>query len=332
MSKASERMACWVTLLAGAMAAGPAAAETPSFGFPVACELGKTCFVQNHVDLDPTGGVRDHRCGGATYNGHKGTDFRLLSTREAQGGVPVLAAASGVVKGLRNHMVDRLIKGPGDVPKGRECGNGVVIDHGNGWETQYCHMRRGTIAVRRGQQVARGARLGLVGFSGKTEFAHLHFSVRHNGATVDPYTGATPEEGCRYPGARPLWSAGAVAPYAGAIFIEAGFTTRAADTRLAEAGELDDPPVTATSPALVFYARAINILAGDHFRLEFLGPGGFKVASRTKPVERNKANYIAFAGKRLRTASWPAGRYRGQAFLVRGDQVVGRITRHIDLR
>jgi D-3-phosphoglycerate dehydrogenase len=46
---------------------------------------------------------------------------------------------------------------------GRECGNGVVIAHEDGWETQYCHMRRGSVAVQPGERVARGQTLGLVG-------------------------------------------------------------------------------------------------------------------------------------------------------------------------
>ena len=31
---------------------------------------------------------------------------------------------------------------------GRNCGNGVTLDHGDGWQTQYCHMRRGSVAVK----------------------------------------------------------------------------------------------------------------------------------------------------------------------------------------
>src|SRR5205814_1010195 len=87
----------------------------------------------------------------------------------------------------------------------REAGNSVVIEHGNGWETQYAHLRRHSVAVRAGQVVRRGQRLGLVGLSGATEFPHLHFEVRHGGKTVDPFVGLDGSEPCQA-GAHPLWT------------------------------------------------------------------------------------------------------------------------------
>jgi hypothetical protein len=42
-----------------------------------ACELGKICFVQNYVDVDPGPAALDFTCGSATYDGHKGIDIRL---------------------------------------------------------------------------------------------------------------------------------------------------------------------------------------------------------------------------------------------------------------
>jgi hypothetical protein len=42
--------------------------------WPVACELGQTCFIQNFVDHDSSGAAKDFRCGSRTYNNHDGTD------------------------------------------------------------------------------------------------------------------------------------------------------------------------------------------------------------------------------------------------------------------
>jgi hypothetical protein len=57
---------------------GLSASETlPRFGLPIDCELGKSCFVQNYLDHDKTGGSLDFRCSGRTYDGHDGTDFRV---------------------------------------------------------------------------------------------------------------------------------------------------------------------------------------------------------------------------------------------------------------
>ena len=56
--------------------------------------------------------------------------------------------------GVRNDMADILQIGPTrPTYADRECGNGVVIQHKDGFETQYCHMARGSITVTPGQSV-----------------------------------------------------------------------------------------------------------------------------------------------------------------------------------
>ena len=93
-------------------------------------------------------------------------------------------------------------------PPGRDCGNGVVIDHDDGWQTQYCHLRRGSVGVTRGQAVARGDRLGVVGMSGRTQFPHLHLSVRRDGAVIDPFAPSDPPRctDAAQTAPAPLWS------------------------------------------------------------------------------------------------------------------------------
>src|SRR4029078_3898068 len=110
-------------------------------------------------------------CGSATQNGHKGTDFRILSAGGASKSGAVLGAADGTVKAVRDGMPDMLVKGGNeDSVKDRECGNGVLLDHGQSWETQYCHMLRGSVQVHPGDQVHRGQTLGNIGYSGLAQF------------------------------------------------------------------------------------------------------------------------------------------------------------------
>lgn len=95
---------------------------------PVNCTLDDTCYIQNYVDHDPTSGASNFLCGPHTYDTHKGTDFALNSLTAMEAGIDVLAAASGVVQGVRNDMRDVLYTPDLDAEiDGRDCGNGWVI-------------------------------------------------------------------------------------------------------------------------------------------------------------------------------------------------------------
>lgn len=73
---------------------------------------------------------------------------------DLRAGVPVYPAAPGTVRSVRDGEPDT---GYSEETRasidGKECGNGVVVSHGDGWETQYCHLKNGSVAVRR----ARGS-------------------------------------------------------------------------------------------------------------------------------------------------------------------------------
>lgn len=64
-------------------------------------------------------------------------------------------------------------------------GNYVVIDHGNGVSTLYAHCRS-TVVVE-GQKVNKGDVIGYVGTTGWSTGNHLHFEVRINGVSTNPF-------------------------------------------------------------------------------------------------------------------------------------------------
>lgn len=156
---------------------------------PVAPPDSGYCFIQNYVDVDPEHGGQDCYTHARSYEQHKGTDFRV-SYDAMLAGVDVLVAANGTVLRTRDGMDDVFFQdGMVDV-EGRECGNGVIIDHGDGWQTQYCHLKKGSVQVVQGESVKAGSVLGQVGLSGKTAFSHVHFQVICRGEIVCPFSSA----------------------------------------------------------------------------------------------------------------------------------------------
>lgn len=63
-------------------------------------------------------------------------------------------------------------------------GNLVIVEHGYGLETRYGHLS--VFKVTHGQKVKRGDLLGLVGSTGRTTGAHLHYEVRASGRILNP--------------------------------------------------------------------------------------------------------------------------------------------------
>lgn len=57
-------------------------------------------------------------------------------------------------------------------------GNFVVVDHGDGTYGTYWHLQAGSVAVKRGDKVVTGQKLGKVGQTGHAFGAHVHFDVR----------------------------------------------------------------------------------------------------------------------------------------------------------
>jgi hypothetical protein len=300
-------------------------------GLPIACSLGVDCAVQHYVDRDPGPGVEDYRCGSETYDGHDGIDLRIPNLKAMARGVDVLAAAPGTVLRTRDGVADQFYseEQPAAVAD-RECGNGLIIDHGGGWSTQYCHLRNGSVRVKPGDAVAEGAILGEVGLSGMTQFPHLHVTVRKDAQVVDPFDTTPLGEKPTCNAASPimpqsLWTASLrdALAYRPVFILNVGFAAGPLSMSDVESGSYEGVQIALDSPALVFFGRSIGIRKGDRQRVElFLPDGSTLTTDETDPADRAKAQLFAYAGKKRPPAGWPSGTFRGRYSVVRDDAVI----------
>lgn len=96
-------------------------------------------------------------------NPHSGLDIA------AKAGTPVHAALGGKVIVTGNFYFN---------------GNTVVIDHGQGLKSVYCHLQEMTTTP--GSKLQQGDLIGKVGMTGRVTGPHLHWTVILNNTKVDP--------------------------------------------------------------------------------------------------------------------------------------------------
>ena len=293
---------------------------------PIRCTLGRDCFIQNYYDHDASAGWQDYACGSLAYDKHTGTDFRLKHKQQMQAGIAVLAAAPGTVQAVRDSEPDISIRDrPLSTKNPKEAGNGVRIAHGDGWETQYSHLRQGSIEVRPGQRVQAGDVLGQVGLSGKTEFPHVDFTVRKNGQAVDPFG---PERTACGEAEKTLWSDNARTQltYQPTAILIAGFADRVLPVPELQSGEALLSALPANAPAQAFHIEIMGVHQGDMETMRITAPDGKVMVERMAPIEKNQAVRQTYLGKRKSASNWPTGEYLGYYSLQRSGKMIAETT------
>ncbi|MEM7168662.1 MAG: M23 family metallopeptidase [Pseudomonadota bacterium] len=319
--------------LAGAvtgMARAQSAAEgAPVLQLPLDCTLGTSCWVARYANRGGDAARADFACGIRAQEGHQGTDFVLSSLAQMAEGVDVLAAADGEVTRVRDGEPDHVLGAEApDFDAGRECGNGLLIDHGDGWQSQYCHMAQGSLTVGPGDAVAAGEPLGRVGLSGKTQFPHLHFNLFKDGEAMDPYDGQPIAAPCgeETPG---LWESEAVNAYEPFSLIGAVFGDGVPDMATIWGGSVARQELPAQAPALVLTAKLFGALRGDRWSFKILDPEGALFVENSVEIEKNNQFVFNYAGRKKPAGGFQPGLWRGEVTVTRtgpqGDALEQRL-------
>ncbi len=318
-----------LTGLALLYAATSVAAQDIVLTAPIDCSLDDDCYIQQYVDHTDGKGASDFRCSNLSYDQHKGTDFALRTLSQMRAGVNVLAAAPGKIKAVRSGVEDALYPtSNADNISGRECGNGVVIQHAGGWETQYCHMEKGSVKVKWGQVVSAGAVLGQVGLSGRTQFPHVHLSVRKDGKVVDPFE-PDGKITCGAPETDMLWEK--PPPYRPGGVLYAAFSDRIPTFSEVKSGRAALSQLPVEAPAIVVFGFGFGAQKGDQMRLVLKGPTGVML-DKSVNVEKDQTQLFKAVGKRLTQSAWPKGTYSGTVSLLRNGRVINTERTKIPVR
>ncbi len=160
---------------------------------PVIAEEGTT--VESQLIWPTSGRIsQQYGCTGFSWEPRRGscahfhTGIDIAGTR----GTPVRAADSGVVShvGWDPWLPQRIASWV------------VIVNHGDGLQTMYAHLRdREMTGIRDGTRVRKGQIIGLMDSTGLSTGPHLHFSVLRNGtwANPRPLLAGKPHRGPRRP-------------------------------------------------------------------------------------------------------------------------------------
>lgn len=294
--------------------------KTPSFGLPIDCELGEDCWVMNYVDMGPEDGkATDPACLSRTYDAHKGTDFMILDEEAMNTGVNVIAPLAGTITRIRDGAPDQWSTDAqlGQIKAARqECGNAILIDHGDDIQTIYCHLKKGSITVKENAEVSKGDKIAEVGLSGLTQFPHLHFGMIKNNKIIDPFTGQDNTQKC---GKRQsvLWDKDTEISYQPFVIQNLGFSNDIPALDVIEKNGSSLGQINILSDILTFWVTLFGVQEGDKITLEIKDPNGKIFATREITQDKTRARQFYYTGRRTTKTPLIEGVYTGEITIER---------------
>ena len=295
----------------------------PKLQFPVLCNFGINCWVLYYMDVEGNPRkTRDFTCGARAGEADMFTRIAVKDLATAARGVPVVAAADGQVTYVQNNVIDKLYS-PGQ--RVMPCGNAIVIEHAKGRETQYCHLRQGSIPHQPGDAVKQGQFLGVVGLSGATTWPHLGFAVLDYDLAIDPFSGRSIHEGCGLT-PKPLWQNAALYTYKPFSIYNIGFSENAPSSTQLDFGFETQKDLPVSVKSLTFWAGAFGTQKGDRLEIRITNPDGEVLEEETITLSHTRPKTMFAITADRGNGFWFPGFYRGDIRLIRPNGIDDQVT------
>lgn len=285
--------------------------------FPVRCTINKDCWIINYVDDDPTTNWHDYKNGRQTYEGHTGTDIAIKNIDRMSQGVDVLAAACGTVIATRDGVPDKNALSQ-DINQLQNigCGNRVAIKHLGNWITDYCHMKRGSIRVKKGDYVSAGQTIGQIGMSGLTEFPHIHINVQQNNKFYDPFTGLE-----RYTkgSKNPLWAANVLQQlsYNPLVVYNIGVSPQIPNLLDIRNGKYQSNNISCNANMIIIWLDSFHVEKGDLVNIVVKNTNGTTFLNENVTVSSSNAKKLMYTGRQRPAGGFAKGNYTAQIWFRR---------------
>lgn len=299
-----------------------------SLSVPLNCKYGVNCFISSYFDNNPKKNkYYDYKCGNMTADNKKSTDFVLNSYFEMKKGVYVLATEKGIISAVRKDMEDVKVSLIGkEAIRSKECGNAIRILHNQGYETEYCHLMKNSILVKKGQKVVRGQKIAKIGLSGDTDFPFLEFFLKKDNKYIDPFVGDISENSenneetssCKFKDIFPLWNVITenTLKYIGTVILSYGFSDKVPNAWNARNNYYNKDVFYSDSNFIAFWADILDIKKNDIIQLEITDADSKQINYKEYKFTSNKEHSFSFTGEFIEK-KWKSGKYTGTIKLLR---------------
>jgi murein DD-endopeptidase MepM/ murein hydrolase activator NlpD len=280
-------------------------------GVPVLCEINKNCEIVNYPDTDSSDKISDYKGGKVSLNQQNTVDIAVNSIKQVESGIPVLAAQDGTVIYSSDGFQDNFNLDMKTDPTSAPCGNALILEHSYGWKTLYCHLKKGSIALKPGNSVLRGSKIAELGMSGISEFPHLSFAVVKDEIYYDPFTGKpiNNQKAMQY---LPFWRASVLnlMTYKPFQIMNSGITLEEPNLKKAKSGEANFSEFLSDASSINPWVWGFHLKKGDFIKIKFKDPYGAIVFSDSKKISENKPENFLYWKASRPSEKWKPGTYQ----------------------